>query len=41
MMETGEVHIGFWRENSKEKYMLEDLGVDGTIILKWNFEMLD
>jgi hypothetical protein len=32
--ERGEVHIGFWRANVKERTHLEGLGVDGRIILK-------
>jgi hypothetical protein len=32
-----EVHTGFWWENLKERGQLEDLGVDGKIILKWIF----
>jgi hypothetical protein len=30
----GEVHIGFWWENVRERYCLEDLGIDEVIILK-------
>ena len=32
---TGEVHTGFWWEDLMERDHLEDLGVDGRIILKW------
>jgi len=28
------MHTGFWRGNLKETDVSEDLGVDGTIILK-------
>jgi hypothetical protein len=34
-MGRGEVHRGFWRGNLKERDHLEDLGVDGRILLKW------
>jgi hypothetical protein len=30
--ETGEVHMGFWWENLKERDHFEDLGVDGRIL---------
>jgi hypothetical protein len=30
----GEVHTGFWWENVREGYYLEDLGVGDFIILK-------
>jgi hypothetical protein len=30
----GEVHTGFWWENKRERYYLEDLGIDEAIILK-------
>jgi hypothetical protein len=36
--ETGEVHIGFWWGGLREGDHLEDLGLDGRIILKWNFK---
>jgi hypothetical protein len=29
----GEVHIGFWWENLRERENLEDVGIDGKIIL--------
>jgi hypothetical protein len=35
---TGEVHAGFWWGELRERYHLEDLGVDGRIILKWIFK---
>ena len=31
------MHTGFWWEDSKERDHLEDLGVDGRIILKFVF----
>jgi hypothetical protein len=30
---VGELHTGFWRDNMSEKDHLDDLGVDGRIIL--------
>jgi hypothetical protein len=35
-----EVHTGFWWRNLREGDHLEDLGVDGRIILKSIFERL-
>jgi hypothetical protein len=31
----GEEHTGFWQRNGKEKDYLEDIRVDGRIILNW------
>ena len=31
---------GFWWGNLKKSYLLEGLGVDGKIILKWNSCMI-
>jgi len=33
------VYLGFWWENFRERARLEDLGVDGRIILNWIFKM--
>ena len=41
VLETGEVHTGFWWGDLRERGDLEDLGVDGRIILKQIFEKLD
>jgi len=34
----GYLHIGFWWGNLREDDHLEDLGIDGRIILKWIFK---
>ena len=31
--ETGQVHTGFWSVDLRERFHLEDLGVDGRMIL--------
>jgi hypothetical protein len=36
-----EVHIGFWWGDLREGDHLGDLGVDGSIILKWIFKKWD
>jgi hypothetical protein len=41
MWGRGEVHTGFWRGDLKAKDLLENSGVDGRIILMWNFEKGD
>jgi hypothetical protein len=38
---TGEVHTGFWWGELMERYHLEDLGVEGRIILSWIFKQWD
>ena len=35
------MHTGFWWGNLKERYQLEDLGIDGRIVLKWILNKLD
>jgi len=37
----GEVHIGLWWEDLRERDNLGDLGVDVRIILNWIFKMWD
>ena len=37
----GEVYIGLWWENLRERDHLEDTGLDGRIILRWIFMKLD
>jgi hypothetical protein len=36
-MGRGEVYTGFWWANLRERYYLEDPGIDRRIILKWIF----
>jgi len=33
----GEVYIGFWWRNVRERERLEDPGLDGRIVLRWTF----
>jgi hypothetical protein len=40
-MGVGEVHTGFWWGNLRERYHLEDPGIDGRIIFKWIFKKWD
>jgi hypothetical protein len=39
--ETGDVHAGFSWGDLRGSNHLENLGVDGRIILKWIFKMWD
>ena len=39
--ETGEVHAGFWCGYVRGEDHLEDLGVDGRVMLKWSFKKWD
>ena len=32
---TGEVHTGFWWGDLRERDHMEDLSLDGRVILKW------
>jgi hypothetical protein len=41
VLETEELHSGFWWWDLRERYQLEDLGVGGRIILKWLFSKWD
>ena len=34
----GQLHTGFWWEDPRKKVHVQDLGVDGEIILKWIFK---
>ena len=37
----GVVHTGFWRGNLRERDLLGDSGIDGSIILSWIFRKWD
>jgi hypothetical protein len=37
----GEVYKGFWRGSMRERSQLQDIGVNGRIILKWVFKKWD
>jgi hypothetical protein len=41
LWETREVHTGFWWGDLRERDHLEDLGIDGRIILKWILKKYD
>jgi hypothetical protein len=38
-MERGNMYTEFWWRNLRERDHLEDLGVDGIIIVRWIFRM--
>ena len=38
---AGEVRIGFWWGDLRERNHFEDLGVDGSIVLKWILKKWD
>ena len=38
IQETGEVHTGFWYGNLRKRGHLIDLGMDGSVILKWIYK---
>jgi len=40
-MRKGDVYTGFWWGNLRDRDRLEDPGVGGKIILKWNFRKWD
>jgi len=40
-MGRGEVYTGFWWGNLRERDRLQDLGVDGSILLNWIFNKWD
>ena len=39
VLETGEVHAGFWWDNLRDHF--EDLDVDGRLIFEWIFRKWD
>jgi hypothetical protein len=41
LWKKGAVHRGFWWGGLSEGIHLEDLGVDGMIVLKWIFKKWD
>jgi len=41
VLETGEVHAGFWWDNLRERDHFEDLDVDGRLIFEWIFRKWD
>ena len=40
-MGTGEVHTGFWWGDPREEHHLDDLDLDGRIILRYIFRVWD
>ena len=41
VLKTGDVHTGFWWADVRERDHLEDLSIDGRVILNWVFKNLD
>jgi len=41
VLETGEVHAGFWWDNLRKRDHFEDLDVDGKLIFEWIFRKWD
>ena len=39
--ESVDVHTRFWWKNLRQRYLLEDLGIDRSIILKWIVKLSD
>ena len=41
VLETGEMHTGFWCGDLRERDHFEDPGIDGRIIFRWIFRKWD